>query len=80
MAYRESRTPASKGKVLERLHIVPGEDGGHTVEHHYAHDGMTYHKPKVHVFGADEGAELMAHLAKHGHIDAAHKAESEEEE
>jgi hypothetical protein len=70
MAYRESKTPHSKGKVLDHLRVKEAEGGGHTVEHHYAEDGMMYHKPKVHVFGKDEGAELMAHVSKHANVQA----------
>jgi hypothetical protein len=69
--YREARTPASKGKTLEQIRISEGEDGGHLVEHHYAEDGMTFHKPKQYTFGADEGKDLLDHVRKHMHVKAA---------
>jgi len=80
MAYRESRTPHSKGKVLDHLRVKEAEDGGHTVEHHYAEDGMVFHKPKVHVFGKDEGAEMMAHVSKHANVKEHAKVADEEGE
>lgn len=89
MAYREAKTPGSRGKVLDHIRVHEGEDGGHMVEHHYAEDGMVYHKPKQHFFGADEGKDMMDHIRKHMHvkeeepgvdIGAEHDAEREEEE
>jgi len=66
--YKEARTPSSKGKKLSHLTIKQGDEGGHVVEHHYADDGMVFHKPTSHVFGEGEGGDLLAHIAKHAHI------------
>lgn len=67
-SYKEARTPASRGKQLSHLTVKEGEEGGHSVEHHYEEDGMAYHKPKEYTFGKDEGDELVHHLKKHLHI------------
>jgi hypothetical protein len=63
--YREASTPKSKGKKLDHLRITKGAEGGHVVEHHFAEDGMVYHKPVSHVFGDGEGQEMLHHVAKH---------------
>lgn len=74
-----AQSPASKGKRLDHLRVSMGEGGGHVVEHHYAEDGMQYHKPKTHVFGKDEGSDLMAHIGKHMGVQS-EPAEEEEGE
>ena len=66
--YKESKSPKSKGKKLDRMTISRAEEGGHVVEHHYADDGLTYHKPTRYVFGQDEGGEMVEHVAKHMHV------------
>jgi hypothetical protein len=63
--YREASTPKSQGRKLDHLRIHKGEGGGHVVEHHFQEDGLMYHKPASHVFGADEGPEMLQHVAKH---------------
>ena len=68
-AYKEARSPASKGKQLHHLEVRKAEDGGHIVTHHYEEDGMVYHKPTEHVFGEDEGHEALQHIAKHAEIE-----------
>ena len=80
--YREAKKSPSAGKKLDHLEVREGEEGGHVVSHHYAADGMTYHKPKDYAFGADEGKDVMAHIAKHAHINAdeSGRAEKSEEE
>lgn len=70
MQYREAKTPASQGKKLDHIRLSEGEDGGHVAEHHYAEDGMMYHKPKTYAFGADEGKDLIDHIRKHMHVSA----------
>lgn len=62
--YREARTPQSRGKVLDHITVHRAE-GGHVVTHHYALDGPIVHRPKEHVFGDNEGEELLLHVAKH---------------
>jgi hypothetical protein len=79
-AYKEAKTPASRGKVISHLEISEGEEGGHVVRHHYAEDGMSYHKPKEYTFGKDEGSDLMDHLKRHMHIDADSKPKQEDRE
>ena len=65
-----------KFERLIRIEIEPSENGGHTVTHHLrpkmtksrdAHSGMAmgYQEPEKHVFGADEGHEMLAHVANH---------------
>lgn len=78
--YREARTPSSKGKKLDHIRVKAAEDGGHTVEHHYAEDGMTFHRPKMHVFGKDEGEDMLNHVAKHMGVKRTPSQEEEEME
>jgi hypothetical protein len=61
-------------KEIRRMDIEPAENGGHTVIHHYkpvqreGKHGMmpeAYVEPEHHVFGADEGHEMLAHIANH---------------
>ena len=77
--YREATTPQSKGKRIHHLEIHNGEDGGHRVVHHFHDDGMAYYPPKEHMFGKDEGHEVMAHVAKHAGIEHGEEASEEEE-
>lgn len=76
--YREARSPSNKSKVLHHLQVQKAEEGGHVVEHHYENDGMTFHKPKTYVFGADEGADMLHHIAKHMNVEAPEKEEGGE--
>lgn len=65
---------------LRRMEIEPSENGGHTVTHHMkekpAHStkhGMmpgAYHEPERHVFGKEEGHEMLEHVASHLGIEA----------
>ncbi len=63
-------------KELMRLEIEPAENGGHTVTHHYRTSakrdaknpsGVSYQhqEPEHHVFGKDEGHEMLRHVAEH---------------
>jgi hypothetical protein len=60
-------------KEMRRMEIEPAENGGHTVTHHYRemqregkHGIQTsYVEPEHHVFGADEGHDMLAHVANH---------------
>ena len=71
-------------KEIRRLVIEPAENGGHTVSHEYkpmqreGRHGMTesYVEPERHVFGADEGHEMLAHVANH--LDIPEHEESDE--
>lgn len=79
-------------KVIRRIEIEPAENGGHTVSHHYkesakrdgkSHSGMAMMmpEPEHHVFGKDEGHEMLAHIANHlGIAEPKDKAEEHEEE
>ena len=67
--YREARTPSSRGKHLDHLEIVVSKDGGHVVRHHYAEDGLIYHRPVEHSFGPDEGFELLEHVKKYANVE-----------
>ena len=76
---REAAAPEKRSyKKLHHIEIEPvkGENGGHIVTHHFHTDGMEYKKPEVHMFGKDEGSELVAHLSKH--LKIAGKEEPEE--
>lgn len=50
-------------KELAHMEIHPGEKGGAAVYHVMTH----YEHPKEgpHIFGADEGTKLAAHMGKH---------------
>ena len=60
-------------KEISRIGIEPAENGGHTVTHHYREirrEGKhgvqsSYVDPESHVFGADEGHKMLAHVANH---------------
>ena len=79
-SYKEAKTPESRGKVLDHLEVSEGEEGGHSVSHHYKDDGMAYHKPKTYSFGKDEGDEVLHHLKKHLHISESKEYKQGEEE
>jgi hypothetical protein len=81
----EAATPAMGS--IERMEIRPAENGGHVVTHHMkakmardskSHSGMAmgYSEPETHVFGKDEGHEMLAHVANHLHIKEMAKEES----
>jgi hypothetical protein len=61
------------------MEIEPAENGGHTVTHHYKESprkdnraaagiSMGYAEPESHVFGKNEGHEMLAHVANHLNI------------
>lgn len=60
-------------KEMRRMEIEPAENGGHTVTHHYKESmregkhgiQSSYVEPEHHVFGADQGHEMLAHVANH---------------
>lgn len=59
----ESRAKVHQKKVLDHIRIVPAENGGHTVEHHFESHG-SYREPENHVFGKGEHKEMIAHVEK----------------
>ena len=78
-------------KKLHHIEIHPAENGGHTVQHHYkeemsrsrdAHAGMMMRhvEPEHHVFGPDEGHEMLAHVANHLNVPVEGKKGREDEE
>lgn len=56
---------------IRRMEIEPAENGGHMITHYYkeqagrVNEAMRYHEPEKHVFGADEGHDMLAHIANH---------------
>lgn len=60
-------------KEIRRMEIERAENGGHTVTHTYKpmqREGKhgiqeSYMEPEHYVFGADEGHEMLAHVANH---------------
>jgi hypothetical protein len=60
-------------KEIRSMEIAPAENGGHTVTHRYKElqregkHGLqsSYVEPEHHVFGPDEGHEMLAHVANH---------------
>ena len=73
---------------MRRMEIEPAEgNGGWTVTHHMkempVHSsksgmGMSYVEPSKHVFGKDEGHDMLAHVANHLHIEEPKEAPEEE--
>ena len=75
-------------KEIRRMVIEPAENGGHTVSHEYKEvqrEGKyglvsSYVEPERHVFGADEGHDMLAHVANHLNIPEADEGETEAED
>lgn len=62
--------PETRGrKKLHHLEIHPAKNGGHMVMHHY-HSERGYMEPATHVFGPEQGEEMMAHVMKHAKVNA----------
>ena len=60
--------PETRGrKKLHHLEIHPAKNGGHMVMHHFASDNG-YQEPATHVFGPEQGEEMMDHVAKHAKV------------
>jgi hypothetical protein len=78
--YKEAKGEKRSYKKLEHIEIKPvkGENGGHMVTHHMQNEGMAYKAPEVHMFGKDEGPEMMAHLSKHLKVPIEAKGEEHE--
>lgn len=56
-------------KQLARLTIMPGENGGHVVEHEFKRPAvdkspLTYQEPEKHIFGPGDDAKLTAHISR----------------
>jgi hypothetical protein len=74
-------------KEIRRMTIEPAENGGHTVSHEYApsqregRHGMiaSYVEPEKHVFGANEGHAMLAHVANHLNIPESEEGQKEED-
>ena len=74
-------------KEIRRIVIEPAENGGHTVTHEYKpmqREGKhgvqeNYVEPEHHVFGADEGHKMLAHVANHLNIPVTDTTENEED-
>lgn len=76
-------------KMIRRMEIEPAENGGHMVTHsfkdmpsHSTKNGMSmaYQEPEKHVFGANQGHEMLAHIANHLSIPEGKQMESVEAE
>lgn len=80
MAEREAVAEKRSYSRLHHLevHRVRGENGGFKVMHHRESEGMTYHPPQEHLFGKDEGREMIAHVARHMGVDMEHEQEGDE--
>lgn len=69
-AVNESRKGMGKKmspKEIRSVEIEKAENGGHTVTHRFKQpsNGPYHESEGPHVFGADEGKKLVAHLVKH---------------
>jgi hypothetical protein len=79
---RESKAPEKRSyRKLEEMHIkkVKGPNGGHLVTHHFGSDGVNFHKPEEHMFGKDEGPEMIEHVARHLGVRSEEPEEAEAE-
>ena len=75
---------------LTKIEIEPSTNGGHIVTHRMkakmrldlrSHSGVSqYVEPEQHVFGKDEGHEMLRHLAEHLTIAEPKGAKEEDEE
>jgi hypothetical protein len=73
--FRE-KPPAPTGmgpKILRHLKVEKGTAGGHVVTHvfEYNHGPGRDHPDEAYPFGDGQGAEVLAHIAKHLGIKAA---------
>ena len=67
-------------RKLHHLEVHPAHNGGHAVHHHYHQGDGAYREPAVHVFGPEEGHEMMKHIAKHAKVKDGWPGENEAEE
>jgi hypothetical protein len=74
---REARRP--KKKHLKRMTIEKAKNGGHSITHAYeSGPDMPFEPDTTHVFGKDQGAEAMKHIAKHAGLKMAEAAPAEQ--
>jgi hypothetical protein len=70
--YKEARNEEAAKEPKAKLHHlrIHPHKGGHLVTHHAAHPmgGHEEHPFASHVFAKEDGAGLMAHIAKHGKV------------
>jgi hypothetical protein len=85
-AKQKGKTVAEKKHELHHLEIHPAKNGGHTVHHHFmpkpaSRSGafMGPEEPEHHVFGPEEGHEMLAHVAHHLGIKPVAEREEDEE-
>lgn len=74
-------------KEIRKMEVEPAENGGFTVTHHFKESpshssksgmGMSYTPPEAHVFGPEDGHEMLAHVANHLDIPEMVKQEKDE--
>src|SRR5690348_13359890 len=80
---REAKAQKQRSpKRLVRIEIEPAKGGGSVVTHRYERKGgdgyPSYEPEEKHVFGAGEGAKMLAHVARHAGI--RQDGESEDED
>lgn len=75
----------NKRKPIARLIIIPADNGGHTVEHHFhpkhsksgAH--ISIEEPEHHAFGPGEHEQMLAHIANNLNLPEPEEQEEREE-
>jgi hypothetical protein len=83
---KTAETPQKKAKKqLEEVHITRGKNGGHVVKHVYGFKGSTSepwqaNEEEEHIFGKEDGEELLAHLKKHMKIKGEDESNEMEDE
>lgn len=70
---------------IRRMEIEPAENGGHMVTHYMKEQPskngmMPYQEPEEHVFGADEGHDMLAHIANQLNIPSEMKGKALDDE
>lgn len=69
-------------RELERMTIIPGENGRHVVEHEYKRPRvdkhpLSYEAPEKHIFVPKDDYKLTAHISKTLGLDDAAEEEAE---
>lgn len=59
------KAPKMPKKELSHIELRESENGGHVAEHHFT---SYEHKPETHVFGPEDGGELISHLRENLNI------------
>lgn len=69
-SYGAAVTQAKSGKKVKKelshVEVREAENGGHSVTHHFT---SFEHEPETHVFGKDEGPNVLHHVAEAVNID-----------